>query len=80
MPSFLMLSSMLVCVAVAAFAEINVTQIHLSLTGDDSVMGLEYVSAYSDAFPIVEYKSLSKPLSKSEAISQLEFRQNIGFL
>jgi len=65
--------------ASSAYGETNVSQIHLSLSGDDSVMGLEYVSQ-DNATSFVQYKTLSDLISKSQAKSMVTYRENIGYL
>lgn len=59
--------------------EVNVSQIHLSLSGDDSLMGLEYVSQ-ENTTSVVQYKTLKDLVSKGQSKTKVTFREHIGYL
>jgi acid phosphatase type 7 len=66
--------------ASSVYGDVNISQIHLSLSGDDSLMGLEYVSQDNSSSLVVEFKTLEDLVSKGRSKAQVTFRENIGFL
>lgn len=80
------LSSLLLCTAALiqfVNAEVNVSQIHLSLSGDAAIMGLDYVSDADSSSSFVQFKMNTDDGEEDAGLvtsSQFSYFENIGYL